>query len=80
MKRCLRDINLSGVKELFRDVNSVLAQLEVQSGMHHIAWKVLSSDVKVNTDAVLRKLTLIATDASEVSSLSLLVDTACPLA
>lgn len=60
-------MKLSGVKELFRDVNSVLAQLQVQPGMHHIAWKVLSSDLKVHTDAVLRRLTMIATDAAEAS-------------
>ncbi|KAF1319786.1 hypothetical protein FI667_g12896, partial [Globisporangium splendens] len=66
VKRCLRDIRLPNVKELFAGVSSVLVQLEVQPGMHHIAWKTLSTDVKVSTDTVLRQLVAFANDAAEV--------------
>uniref|UniRef100_K3WPB0 Nucleolus and neural progenitor protein-like N-terminal domain-containing protein n=1 Tax=Globisporangium ultimum (strain ATCC 200006 / CBS 805.95 / DAOM BR144) TaxID=431595 RepID=K3WPB0_GLOUD len=65
-QRCLRDIKLPSVKALFAGVSSVLAQLEVEPGMHHIAWKTLAADVKVSADAVLRQLVAFATDAAQV--------------
>lgn len=71
VKRCLRDINLRDVRALFRDVHTVLEQLQVPDGMHHVAWKVLASDLKVQTDAVLRKLARMTEDAAAVRSQSL---------
>ena len=66
VKRCLRDMQLREIKALFQDVQQLLTQLEVPPGMHHVAWKALASDVKTQTDVVLRKLVRTAAIAAAI--------------
>lgn len=46
----------------------MLASLRVEPEMHHIAWMALSTDIKVDVDATLRRLKVIAESLTEVSS------------
>lgn len=66
MKRCLRDLKLREVAALVRDATDVLAQLQVPSDMHHVAWQTLAAELKTRVDTLLRDLVAVASDCAEV--------------
>lgn len=66
VKRCLRDCKLEALDSVFSEAADVLKQLELQATAHHISWKLLATDIKVETDAVLRKFVRVAETVAEI--------------
>lgn len=79
VKRCLRDLKLKDVEAVAQDAQRVLEALHPAPGMHHIAWKALSSEIKTDADAVLRRLVRVAQATAEVrcAMLSYSIDGPC---
>jgi hypothetical protein len=67
VKRCLRDITVNDTLAMFEDAGAVLQQLQLQPTDHHISWKALAGELKIHTDAILRRLAKFAQNVAKVS-------------
>ncbi|CCI45184.1 unnamed protein product [Albugo candida] len=65
VKRCLRDIDIGSIQNAFKEVKTVLSHFEMKSEAYHLSWKLLSTELKISIDGILRKLMLIADQVSE---------------
>ncbi|DBA05263.1 TPA: hypothetical protein N0F65_007425 [Lagenidium giganteum] len=66
VKRGVRDISLPDIKDVFVQSGAVLDSMRLGPGVHHIAWKALSSTIKTDVDAVLRRLVAFAEQATKI--------------
>jgi len=79
VKRCHRDLKSEDIRVFLNEIIDTLQQLQVQEGMHHIAWKVLGGELKIRLDYILRKIKLFLQTCFEVSVYSTLQFTHCIL-
>ncbi|TDH71090.1 hypothetical protein CCR75_004650 [Bremia lactucae] len=66
VKRCLRDFKIEAFIVMLKEARDVLTKLEPENGAYCISWKLLASDLKVRTDAVLRKFVAVSHAATEI--------------
>jgi hypothetical protein len=55
VKRCFRDLDTLKLKNLFEETDKAANAMQLSSTMHHLSWKVLSTELKVTVDKFLRQ-------------------------
>ncbi|GLD92131.1 hypothetical protein PINS_up000664 [Pythium insidiosum] len=66
VKRGLAECDLKEISGTFKVAKQAIEQLRLGPGDHHISWKVLSGDLKVQLDSLLRRLISIATSFARI--------------
>ncbi|OQS01996.1 hypothetical protein THRCLA_05594 [Thraustotheca clavata] len=59
VKRMHRLLKKEELKEVVVKIQKVARMLQIKDGMHHVAWKNLNSDIKMDLDGVLRQIVAI---------------------